>query len=347
MISTESLCAAAALSCEAYVAHVTAAEDGEEMLFSPAFERKMARLKRRADHPLLVRTVRRAAAFLLALLLVGAAWIAIDSDARAAFLGWIGSMENGGFTYRLHPPRSAAADMGESAEYFPAWIPEGYREFKIESDEDGTNVIYVNDAGTRLRFNCIYYNSDPDQSSALFIDHPDGLVEETTVRGCPAVLFLPGEENASIGLSWVTAEETLIFISGFISREEILRMAESAAPVYGRARTPPEWAPAWLPEGYVRKSGSGSFYTNSVKYINAEGAELWFFRYWNTEEAMPLDLSGTERRETTVRDFPAEIYLAASPDKPSTILWSADATRFAVSGCVSEAELLRMAEGVG
>ena len=63
MITEEMLRAAAAGSWERYYARLTAEyAPGQPFPVSEAFKNKIRRLKRRADHPVLYRTVRRVAA---------------------------------------------------------------------------------------------------------------------------------------------------------------------------------------------------------------------------------------------------------------------------------------------
>ena len=57
--------------------------------FSPAFEKKIRKLKRRADHPAFYRTMNRVASILLAILIAIGAWISVDAEARAAVVGWV------------------------------------------------------------------------------------------------------------------------------------------------------------------------------------------------------------------------------------------------------------------
>ena len=52
MITEEMLCAAAARSCELYTADLESGYNADVLHeFSPAFEKKIRKLKRRADHP--------------------------------------------------------------------------------------------------------------------------------------------------------------------------------------------------------------------------------------------------------------------------------------------------------
>ena len=90
MITEEMLCAAAARSCELYTADLESGYNADVLHeFSPAFEKKIRKLKRRADHPAFYRTMNRVASILLAILIAIGAWISVDTEARAAIVGWV------------------------------------------------------------------------------------------------------------------------------------------------------------------------------------------------------------------------------------------------------------------
>ena len=102
MITEEMLCAAAARSCELYTADLESGYNADVLHeFSPAFEKKIRKLKRRADHPAFYRTMNRVASILLAILITGGAWISVDAEARAAVVGWVKEIYETYFVYRF------------------------------------------------------------------------------------------------------------------------------------------------------------------------------------------------------------------------------------------------------
>lgn len=90
MITDEMLRIAAARSCEIYVAYLERGYDPENQHeFSPQFEKNIKKLKRKADHPVFYHTTKRIASIVLAILISGGVWLAVDVEARVAFVGWI------------------------------------------------------------------------------------------------------------------------------------------------------------------------------------------------------------------------------------------------------------------
>ena len=84
-------------------AHIAKLEKEFENLpphqFSKKFERKIAKLTRRADHPLFYKVAYRAASIILAVLIGSGVWLAFDTDARAVFFGWIKNTVDHYFVY--------------------------------------------------------------------------------------------------------------------------------------------------------------------------------------------------------------------------------------------------------
>ena len=99
--------------------------EDEALTFSSAFERKMKRLIRRADHPIRYRIAQIAACLLLAALLSGCTVLAISPEARAAFVGWVRETYEDYFVYYF------TGDMRNNSDncvFEPSWLPDGYTE---------------------------------------------------------------------------------------------------------------------------------------------------------------------------------------------------------------------------
>lgn len=112
MITEEMLCAAVARSCELYTADLESGYNADVLHeFSPAFEKKIRKLKRRADHPAFYRTMNRVASILLAILIAIGAWISVDAEARAAVVGWVKEIYETYFVYRFEGNSNVNRDL--------------------------------------------------------------------------------------------------------------------------------------------------------------------------------------------------------------------------------------------
>ena len=120
----------------------------ESLTFSAAFERKMKKLIRRADHPIRYRVAQAAACILLAAILSGCAVLAISPEVRAEFVGWVREIYDTYFVYRYYGETQA---LPEDVIYRPSWLPNGYQ---IISEDIGNQIyiIYENEDGEPALF---------------------------------------------------------------------------------------------------------------------------------------------------------------------------------------------------
>ena len=221
MITDEMLYRAAAQSSATFTEHLEADYDpARQHEFSAKFERKIQRLKRKADHTVLYRTMQRVASILLAIVISSTAWLTIDVKAREAFFGWVKGIYENYIVYHFSKPDHASTKLHE---YRPAWIPDGYTEVYHESDETFGIVAYCNDENDTLSLMYIPASEDKD----IFVDHSGAKELKTTVNGIPATLLIFEEPNKSNELIWCDHENILFTVSGFLDEDDLIRIAES------------------------------------------------------------------------------------------------------------------------
>lgn len=124
MITDERLRAAAEKSSNLYLRYM---EEGYDAIrpheFSEPFERKIRKLKKRADHPYFYKMMHKVAVIILAVLIGGSAWLAVDTEARASFFGWVKEVYEELFIYHFEDGRTSNEGKNN---YYLTWIPEGY-----------------------------------------------------------------------------------------------------------------------------------------------------------------------------------------------------------------------------
>ena len=220
MITDEMLREAARESLEDYVNSLERDYDPEHPhQFSKEFEKKIERLKRRAKHPVFYKTMQRVASIALAILITGGAWITVDAEARAAVFGWVKEIYETYFVFR----HDGIADTNtEPTDYRPTWIPDGYSEFRVNTSETRTVVIYTNDVGEMIRFNFI---QNPDETD-WFIDVSQSDIKNAIVNGNKANLLIARNSNEANGIAWVSAD-TAFYVTGFVDEKDLVRIAES------------------------------------------------------------------------------------------------------------------------
>ena len=195
----------------------------ETLTFSPAFEKKMKKLIRRAGHPIRYRVVRVAACFLLAVLLCGGMILTFSSEARAAFLSWIRTREESTFVYRF-----SGSETTELPSYILGWLPEGYEEMKRTQTVSFVSYIYRRTDGDEL-LNFTYHPMSDGMANAVgSIATNEIIPESVTVNGMEGDFYQAPDATESSYLIWFDYDANLVFdLSGFFDKEVLLRIAEN------------------------------------------------------------------------------------------------------------------------
>ena len=221
MIPEEMLREAAKESLEDYVSSLERDYDSRNPhKFSLKFEKKIERLKRRADHPVFYKIMHRVASILLVILVTGSAWLTVDAEARAAFFGWVKERYETYFIYRFEDSANINTDI---VNYRPTWIPEGYTEFYVDETEGTTAVVYANETGNMLKLN---YVNNPDETD-WFVKTEQVEIKYATINGCMAELFVSKDAETANAVMWITSDNTAFYLSAFLEEKDLLKVAES------------------------------------------------------------------------------------------------------------------------
>ena len=221
MITEEMLRTSAARSSELFVQAVALDYDPAQQ-YEPTdlFKTRIKRLFRRAKHPYLYQTMRRVAAILLAAILAGSVYLAVDTEARAAFLGWIKETYETYFVYRFEDNSTAESALPILR---PTWLPQGYTEHIVNDTAGTITVIYANDAGEMLTFR---YSHNPMQAD-WFIDTTNTIQSNTVISGNQADVFISTNPSISSAILWTRPDHTAFYISGFLSETDLIKVTES------------------------------------------------------------------------------------------------------------------------
>ena len=199
--------------------------EDEVLTFSPAFERKMKRLIRRADHPIRYRIAQIAACLLLAALLSGCTVLAISPEARAAFVGWVRETYEDYFVYYF------TGDMRNNSDncvFEPSWLPDGYTESFVSELTGQTIMVYEDEDKTQLTFgyskNLGYWK--------LYVDIENSEVQQVEVSGQTAEMYSSDSNGGTKHLVWIDRNtDCAFFISANLPKDTIIRIAESVEAV--------------------------------------------------------------------------------------------------------------------
>ena len=201
--------------------------EDEALTFSAAFERKMKKLIRRADHPIRYRIAQAAACLLLAALLSGCTVLAVSPEAREAFVGWVREMYETYVEYRYTGENQVTP---QSVIYYrPTWIPEGYQETEMEESTSQTYICYENE--DKLLVFCCTMDADA-ATLKITADNGDILdVQNVKIGDSSADLYIDPKEDAASGIVWINENGTLFWINGQLSGDELIKIAESVEAV--------------------------------------------------------------------------------------------------------------------
>lgn len=193
--------------------------------FPPEFERDMKRLITQTERRRHIRRyLQRAAAACLAVVISLSTWLAVDAEARAAFVQWIKTVYEQSVVYEFFHSNVEQTET----DYRFGWLPKDYvLESKIKGDVI-TTIIY------RSNEDVIYFTYEQAADGAqtkLFTDNVD--TEPVMVNGAEGEFYLPQDSTESNSLVWFDEKSNTLFsISGFIDKETMIKMAESVEVVH-------------------------------------------------------------------------------------------------------------------
>ena len=291
----------------------------------------------RRKKPLWARVLRTAAGLLLVLSLTAGAVLWASPAARV----WAAELAR-----MLMVWTDVSADFlfhgGDGAEtdlscWRPTWLPEGYEEVEVWDPGGVYKITYENAEGQSLTLRCISPNT-----SAVSMDNEHSDYSEITINGSKAYLLVSNAEGWQSSLIWTNEENSVMFIlRGYISAEDLIRMAESVRI------TLPRWRPTWLPEGYEEVEVWDVGVVCVTTYRNEEGEEI-YFEYSAPSGALTIDNEHSDYSEIEINGCKAHLFASNTEGKPSFLLWmnKEETAFFMLQGEAPPEDLIRMAESI-
>lgn len=216
---TDDLLRAAAADVRTAMLDALPAPEECSHIFSPQFERKMQKLIR--QQKVEYRLLRQAAAVFFALLIGSSVWLMVDTEARAAFLQWVQTVYENSIVYRFFGNAPVNPEM---MNYRPTWLPEGYVETSVITEDSMLLVEYRNSENSVIYFSCVPMN---DSVAVSLI--PDGKIasEEVSVNGMYGEFYQPENAGETNELFWFDEEPHIAFgLSGHLEKSVMLHIAE-------------------------------------------------------------------------------------------------------------------------
>lgn len=207
---------------EANEIHLACLPDEDEIEYepSPTFKKKMKRLIKRIDHPVLYYS-QKVAGFLLVFLVSASLWLTLDTNSRAIFFDWI-EEQYGRFQHYFFvddETRGLPAD----GDYRLGWVPEGYEESEVLENRAGVIVIYSNLDGQILR---LEYQESSEAN--LFLDIENCEHKSVEIHGQQAEMYLSTSSDDASTIVYINdSVGTLFTITGFLTEEELIKIADN------------------------------------------------------------------------------------------------------------------------
>ena len=317
--------------------------------FSEEFNKEMERLvalSQKQKKP--NKRLRRIAAMFAVIIIGASSFIGVNAEARAAFVGWIKELTDDYLIYRYE---GTPVPDAEPMVYRPTWIPEGYSEFFVNEKTNSKTVAYSNEAGEMIKFRYIHNPGETD----WFISAENTVKESTTVNGYKADLFISTDPDTAGGVIWSDENNCAFMLSGFLTVDDLLKMAESIRPVdpsepenSPESITEVQYGLTAIPEGYIEILTDYDDNGGSQLFENEAGQYLTFLYTLNSgDSSMYIDTTSTTHYQTLFNGYEVEVLDSDDPDFPSSIAWvDTENTVFYISGYFDIDGLFALAEGI-
>ena len=220
MITDEMLQQAAAKAAEKLNASLPSASECHHQ-YSNQFERQIQKIVRRTQHPILYHTLRTAVCLLLMVAFSFSSVLIISVEARTTVFGWIKEVYESFYVYVFEDKVDTNIAI---TEYQLDWLPDGYNLVSEQETPVGKVAIYSDSTGETLSF--AYANQSTDVT--FLAEGVDYIQHHPDINGVNADVYLSPSQNESNAIVWIDDNtDTLLYITGYISEDELIRMAES------------------------------------------------------------------------------------------------------------------------
>ena len=190
--------------------------------FSPEFVRKMEKLFAHERVRRRLREVRRwAAAILLLALMGGGAVLAVDTEARAALVEWVRAVYDEKVVYQF---------FGEQKEkalpvYELGWVPEGYQQASVYRDDTTCSALYQKGKNVNDSFIYQYGYVHKGTVVELLGEMSECEVKQVVFADKLVDIYTPLDKSENITTVWIDEESGVYFmVNGFLEESVMLHI---------------------------------------------------------------------------------------------------------------------------
>lgn len=193
--------------------------------FSSEFEIRIKRLVRRHKIQYKIKKVAtQTVACILAVLITISMWVAVNTEARAAFVRWIRETWNNSFIYRFMEPYTESIIGLTLPDLQMNYLPENYSYLKTVGNDQMQLHIFVNERfpEKQMLLHCYYMH---EQLIDMVI--PNGTVTNVMVSGQTAHLYMAETADEASTLIWTDDDHNVSFsLSAYLEEKDFIRIAE-------------------------------------------------------------------------------------------------------------------------
>ena len=234
-------------------------------------------------------------------------------------------------------------DLPEADGFRLAWLPDGYELLDQDISENKTHVIYADEQGRFLKFTYMRGEKETD----LFVDTTGTTLEKGQVHGQSADLLISHDPDVASAILWTGTQNDAFYISAFLEKDDLIRLAESVVPFYG-----PLYQASWVPEGYKANEMLGDDYDCLVMYHRDDSDRVLSFHYFYSHSGTGMSVyaedDNYEEETVSINGCHGDFYRSTVENESSMLVWvdEDNGITFSIGGFLDKSNLLKMARSV-
>jgi hypothetical protein len=192
--------------------------------FSAKFERKMRRLCHRVKYASTYSVMKRIACAIITIILCGSMLLMVNTDVRAAVIGWIKE------TYKSFTGYFFVDEVesDEPLNYEITDLPKGYRLLIRQETDAGNIAIYQDGDGKIMQLGC--YTSE---SGIVYVGGYEYEYSQIVVSGKTADLYIAKDPSHSNTIIWKNAKGNVFFqLTAYLEKNSLIQVAECVSPIH-------------------------------------------------------------------------------------------------------------------
>ncbi len=224
MISDEMLRAAVAEYEQVLLSSLPKAAEYDHS-FSQKFEKEMRHLCHKVKYAPTYSVMKRIACAIIAIILCGSMLLMLNTDVRAAVVGWIKETYKSFTSYFFVDE----VENDEPLNYEFTKLPEGYRLLIRQETDAGNIAIYQDGDGRIMQLGC--YTS---KSGIVFVGGYEYEYFQVVVSGKTADLYIAKDSSHSNTIIWGNGKGNMFFqLTAYLEKNSLIQLAECVSPIHG------------------------------------------------------------------------------------------------------------------